>query len=474
MDSILLTYLEETEDMLQKAEECLIRLEMEYSTVDVNELFRIAHTIKGSSHMVGYEDIGNLMHKLEDVLDCARNGRIQFDQSIVSLCFEGFDTVKRMLQQKKEPDGETNSANLLDAASRLNEMIDVFLRVNEKEEEKTFVKQPEGGIVASLLGKKRSGKNMFYMCFVIEEDVPMVSPVFMMILKSVESVGSLVYTSISDEYLSGSISCEDVRICDIIISTDLDEPELYAYFNLSYIERINVINISRKKIDENDIPITQTNQTMFEIFFDGYIKLYHLLFKQPMEFGFCGGETAQLQQWYTDINNSIGNVQASKAVMGFAKEINALYKLIMYYTGEHVKANEMFESFIRDQYTKLLEKAYGYVRGKFIYGLFRPGSNAFIPRFKEYIELVNKPFIRKIFLDMREISVVNAHELKELIEIKRRLEAQGIEINIIANGPFARRIVNIFDSIRSIEEFKMFNTELDAVIGGHIGSTGVI
>jgi len=55
--------MEETEDMLQRAEECIIRLEMEYSDLDVNELFRIAHTIKGSSYMVGYEDIGKIMHK---------------------------------------------------------------------------------------------------------------------------------------------------------------------------------------------------------------------------------------------------------------------------------------------------------------------------------------------------------------------------------------------------------------------------
>jgi len=52
--------------------------------------------------MVEYEDIGNIMHKIEDMLDCARNGSILFDQSIVSLCFEGLDIVKKMLQYKKE------------------------------------------------------------------------------------------------------------------------------------------------------------------------------------------------------------------------------------------------------------------------------------------------------------------------------------------------------------------------------------
>ena len=84
MDTMIASYMEETEEMLQRAEECIIRLEMEYSPIEVNELFRIAHTIKGSSHMVGYEDIENLMHKLEDMLVSARKGPIMFDQSIVS------------------------------------------------------------------------------------------------------------------------------------------------------------------------------------------------------------------------------------------------------------------------------------------------------------------------------------------------------------------------------------------------------
>ncbi|MBZ4669024.1 MAG: signal transduction histidine kinase, partial [Defluviitaleaceae bacterium] len=122
MDTMFQLYMEDTEEMLQKAEECLIRLEMEYSSVEINELFRIAHTIKGSSHMVGYEDIGNIMHKIEDMLDCARNGFILFDQDIVSLCFKGLDIVKQMLEYKKEGSGEVPK-DLMDEALMINEDV---------------------------------------------------------------------------------------------------------------------------------------------------------------------------------------------------------------------------------------------------------------------------------------------------------------------------------------------------------------
>ena len=131
MDSAIQLYMEETEDMLQKAEECLIRLETEYSSDDVNELFRIAHTIKGSSHMVGYEDIGNVMHKIEDMLDCARNGTLMFDHNIVSLCFEGLDIVEKMLQVKKDQGTGEMINDLAYAASEIGRSVDALINAKK-------------------------------------------------------------------------------------------------------------------------------------------------------------------------------------------------------------------------------------------------------------------------------------------------------------------------------------------------------
>ncbi|WP_213529847.1 Hpt domain-containing protein, partial [Paenibacillus cisolokensis] len=99
-DSLYVTYLEETEELLQEAEECLIRLESGYSTNDLNALFRVFHSIKGSSQMIGYEDIGNLTHKIEDMLDMIRKGRMDLDGQMLQLCFDGLDHVKRLFESK--------------------------------------------------------------------------------------------------------------------------------------------------------------------------------------------------------------------------------------------------------------------------------------------------------------------------------------------------------------------------------------
>ena len=69
MEGMLDTYLLETESLLDKLDEMLIADEKvgDFSTDDVNEIFRIMHTIKGSSAMMEFTPISNIAHHIEDM-----------------------------------------------------------------------------------------------------------------------------------------------------------------------------------------------------------------------------------------------------------------------------------------------------------------------------------------------------------------------------------------------------------------------
>ncbi len=263
MDSMLQAYLDETEELMQKAEECIIKLETNYSPVDVNELFRIVHTIKGSSHIVGYEDIGNLMHKIEDLLDCARNGSILFDQSIVSLCFEGMDTVNKMLQIKREPISKGDMEHLVSTSSRICESADVYIKSNKKVEEKTVIVEKGTGIISSLTCNKPKEKNKYYITFFIEDDAPMVSTILIMILKIVGDIGTLVYSSVSDEYFSGLSTGDEVKTYEIIICTDLTEVQLYKCFDIFYVEKINVVDLVPSNVKQDSVCFSVKGKQLF-------------------------------------------------------------------------------------------------------------------------------------------------------------------------------------------------------------------
>ncbi|WP_379135313.1 Hpt domain-containing protein [Paenibacillus sp. sgz500958] len=461
MDAMMQAYMEETEDLLQRAEECIIRLEVDYSTVDVNELFRMAHTIKGSSYMVGYEDIGKLMHEIEDMLDCVRNGSILFDQSIVSLCFKGLDTVKKMLQYKTEPVTQESMQDLLDAASNISEMVEVLIRTNKKEEEKSSSIQPEMGIISSHLHRESKGENKYYITFFIEEDAPMISPVLMIILNSVAAIGTLVYSSVTDQYFAGQTGDHDLKTFDIILCTDVDEAELYSYFALFYVEKINIVDLSRSIIEGNDYSFNDTDDMPYIVILRTLLKLYALLFNdsnRKIE------ERYIIESLYKDTVNAISKLENKKNSI-LIKDFNELYNqaLTIYDVPSGIEEINRMNS--QTRLVKQMEKFYNLTKGKYIFSIFKSGNDNFIHSLTNFIEMVNKSSISIMFIDISKLDVLHHDEIKDLMEIKKQLEDQDIEISIIIKGPGARRLLNIFDSIQPLGKFKVFRSELDAILG---------
>ncbi|MEF2113266.1 MULTISPECIES: Hpt domain-containing protein [Clostridium] len=458
-------YMEETEDMLQRAEECIIRLEMEYSDLDVNELFRIAHTIKGSSHMVGYEKIGNLMHKVEDMLDCARNGSIIFDQSIVSLCFEGLDTVKKMLLYKKDQGSKEIMENLVSDAIRIKEMIEVFIRVNKKVEEKTIIKQSEPGIISSYLSKKVKGENKYYITFFFEEDIPMVSPVILMILNSAQDIGSLVYSSIGDNYFLESSCDNDIKTFEIIISTDIDENELYTYFALFYIEKINIVDLSRSKVAEKDYSFIDDDNNLYIIILKAVMKLYKIAFSMSKEFNISKEDIYIITPLHHEAVKAFSRLKNKNKIDNFITDFNEIYNDVIRLYEDGVELNQKKSNHIQTQVIKLMERAYNYTKGKYIFSIFKSQKENFISGLKDFIGLLNKSSTLILLIDLSRLTTLNENEVKDLIEIKKEIKLENIELGIIVVGPEGRRIINIFDSIKQIEEFNVFGSEIHGILG---------
>lgn len=469
MDDIIQAYMEETEDMLQRAEECIIRLEMEYSQVDVNELFRIAHTIKGSSHMVGYEDIGNLMHKIEDMLDCARNGSILFDQSIVSLCFEGLDIVKKMLEYKREQGPQEIMESLISAAVKVSEMIEVFIRVNKIAPEKAVIAPEELGIVSTHLAKKHKGKNKFYITFFFDEDAPMVSPVIIMILNAASDIGTLIYSSVDDNYFSGSSGNSDIKTYDIIISTDIDEAELYTDFAVFYVEKINIVDLSRSMVKEKDHRFIDTDNILHLIIMKSFLWLYKIAFISGVEFKINKEDIDISTSLHSQTINAFGKLKNKDIINNFISDFDEIYRLIIkiYERQEIIDEKLCADAFtnIQTQVVKLVERSYNYTKGKHIFSIFKCEGDGFISKLRNFIGLINKSSTLILLIDLSKLTILSENEVKDLIEIKKQLKIQEIELGIIADGLYTRRIINILDSITQLEEFLVFRTELDGILG---------
>ncbi len=77
-------FIEESKEHLQACSEHLLALEKNPDDLAiVGEIFRSAHTLKGMSATMGFEDLADLTHKMENVLDAIRNEKIHVTPEIL-------------------------------------------------------------------------------------------------------------------------------------------------------------------------------------------------------------------------------------------------------------------------------------------------------------------------------------------------------------------------------------------------------
>ncbi|KYG89526.1 chemotaxis protein CheA [[Bacillus] sp. KCTC 13219] len=96
-------FIEESKEHLQACSEHLLELEKNPEDLSiVNEIFRSAHTLKGMSATMGFEDLADLTHKMENVLDAIRNEKIKVTPEILDIVFESVDHLEEMVMDIAE------------------------------------------------------------------------------------------------------------------------------------------------------------------------------------------------------------------------------------------------------------------------------------------------------------------------------------------------------------------------------------
>lgn len=99
MNAYLSMFIDESNDHLQALNDNLMRLENDPEDISiVQDIFRSAHTLKGMSATMGFEDLAALTHEMENVLDLVRNNKLKMDSFIFDTLFKGLDALETMVQ----------------------------------------------------------------------------------------------------------------------------------------------------------------------------------------------------------------------------------------------------------------------------------------------------------------------------------------------------------------------------------------
>ncbi|MCK5127735.1 MAG: chemotaxis protein CheA [candidate division Zixibacteria bacterium] len=103
MQEIIDDFMLEADELVNSLDTNLVKLEDHPEDLDLlNEIFRAAHTIKGTSGFLGLDDITSLTHKMEDVLNRLRKETLKVTPHIMDVLLESVDSLKVLLEDVSE------------------------------------------------------------------------------------------------------------------------------------------------------------------------------------------------------------------------------------------------------------------------------------------------------------------------------------------------------------------------------------
>lgn len=99
LQEILEDFLVEAFELIEQMDQDLVELENNPEDLELlNSIFRVAHTVKGSSSFLNFDILTELTHHMEDVLNKARRDELKITAGVMDVILESVDMMKALLE----------------------------------------------------------------------------------------------------------------------------------------------------------------------------------------------------------------------------------------------------------------------------------------------------------------------------------------------------------------------------------------
>ena len=236
-------FLEESMDNLQALNESLLQLEQEPENIDkVNEIFRVAHTLKGMAATMGYSKMAELTHKMEDVLSRFRDGDLNVTQEVVTVLFTCLDKLEQMVDAISEGNEEGEIEGIIKELESLHsQSLEVPLSVdkeNKGEDDKVssiVLNEYDISIIKQVIEKEYY---VYEVNIPLDEKTLLKSARAFLIVKALEDSGDIIKIHPSTEDIENENFDLDFTAIYVTKKTDNEVYELIM--GISEVASVNV------------------------------------------------------------------------------------------------------------------------------------------------------------------------------------------------------------------------------------------
>jgi two-component system, chemotaxis family, sensor kinase CheA len=251
MTQYLDIFIEESKEHLQAINQQVLLLEKspEELTI-VNEIFRSAHTLKGMSATMGYEDLANLTHCMENVLDAIRNKKITVTTQVLDVLFTSLDHLEAMVVEISEGgSGKRDvSETVLDLeALEKGEMTkSVSHKADKPAELSQSFDQYEKQII---LQSKEQGFHAYELSISLRKDCILKAARVYMVFEVIEQIGEIIKSIPSVDMLEAEQFESDFKLS--ILTKETGEEIKQRILKVSEVDEVVVSEINTERLNDS-------------------------------------------------------------------------------------------------------------------------------------------------------------------------------------------------------------------------------
>ncbi|PEA53480.1 chemotaxis protein CheA [Bacillus pseudomycoides] len=225
---LLSIFFEESEEHLQALNENVLTLEQNPEDTEVvGEIFRSAHTFKGMSASMGFTEMADLTHKMENVLDEIRHGNIVVNADIIDVIFECIDNLEKMVA-----DVQQGGMGNIDVAST-KQKLEALLHAEQSVEQ---------------LDQEVDNEASYTVHISIEQQAMLKAVRAIMCIEALNNIGDVTKTVPTVEEIEADAFDFEFQVH---VKTECSEEEVkQAVLNVSEVEKVEVVSSQKVEINQ--------------------------------------------------------------------------------------------------------------------------------------------------------------------------------------------------------------------------------
>ncbi len=218
-------YIEEVNDLLNDMEGALLLLENTPDNIEsINKVFRVMHTIKGTSGMYDFKEAESLTHKVENIYGRIRDNHLTVPTDLVTLTLEGVDIIRQLLNQPEE-----------DYTATLSSYNQKLLQFDGASNSQPTPAQTDDGGIAT-----------YYVVFKPEANIAQRGVNLTNIIEELDNIaGSIVLPHVSDD-----IEKYYMMYWDAVFATDMPLADIQEIFMFTP-DEVTITKISKSDLFKN-------------------------------------------------------------------------------------------------------------------------------------------------------------------------------------------------------------------------------